>query len=143
MVDLFWDHVMANSLRPLERIDCWLPLPQPYPHFETQLARALSYIAVKVINESALQQQSECRDFEIQFQLVQRSLWALDLQLKFCLLGKMPTNCTEHYPVQDLTPPRYLLLGVEVGRRALANESLALHQYLHQCVVQIIASSLR
>jgi hypothetical protein len=105
--------------------------------------RALSYTADKAISESVLPQQNECPDFVIQFQLALHSLWALGLQLKFCLLGKMPTNYTGHCPVQDLTPLLYLPLDEEVGRRALVNESLALHQYPHQCVVQIIASSLR
>jgi hypothetical protein len=143
MVDLFWGHVMANSLLPLERIDCWLPLLQPSPRLEMQPERALSFTVDKAISESVLQQQSGCPDFVIQFQSALHSLWAPVLQLKFCLLGKMPTNYTEHFPVRDLMPPLYLLLGEEVGRRALVNESLALHQYLHQCVVQIIASSLR
>jgi hypothetical protein len=37
-----------------------------------QQVRALSFIAGKVISESVLQQQSECLDFAIQFQSVQR-----------------------------------------------------------------------
>jgi hypothetical protein len=63
-----WALALVNWEQQLEKIVYWLQPLLLYQHFAMQQVRVLSSTVVKEIYESALQLQSDCQDFVIQFQ---------------------------------------------------------------------------
>ena len=91
---------MANSLRPLRGsiVGCRCPALSALRDATGESAQLYRRQGDQRICVAAAERMSGLRD---SVPVGAALTMALDLQLKFCLLGKMPTNCTEHYPVQD------------------------------------------